>query len=68
MFLKIEIYNCHFIVSWPHFHLPGKVKSNAFLLKKGFSYAFSGFSIIFVVYILINIFNNYPPRLIGISP
>jgi len=48
--------------------LSGKVKSNAFLLKKGFSYAFSGFSIIFIVYIMINIFNNYPPRLLGISP
>ena len=48
--------------------LSGKVKNNAFLLKKVFSYAFSGFSIMFIGYILINILNGYPPRLIGISP
>ena len=48
--------------------LSGKVKNNAFLLKKVFSYAFSGFSTIFVGYILINIFLNYPPKMIGISP
>jgi hypothetical protein len=48
--------------------LSGKVKNNAFLLKKVFSYAFSGFSILFIGYILINILNGYPPRLIGISP
>jgi hypothetical protein len=35
---------------------------------KSFSYAFPGFSIMFVGYILINIFLNYPPKIIGISP
>jgi hypothetical protein len=38
------------------------------LLKKVFSYAFSGFSIVFIGYVLFNIINNYPPRIIGISP
>jgi hypothetical protein len=41
-------------------------KKNA--LIKAFSYAFSGFSIIVIGYILINIFLNYPPKMIGISP
>ena len=31
-------------------------------------YIFSGFSIAFIGYIIINILNNYPPRVIGISP
>ena len=35
---------------------------------KSFSYAFSGFSIMFVGYILIDTFLNYPPKIIGISP
>jgi hypothetical protein len=35
---------------------------------KSLSYTFSGFSIMFVGYILINIFLNYPPKIIGISP
>ena len=35
---------------------------------KSLSYAFSGFSIMFVRYILINIVLNYPPKNIGISP
>ena len=48
--------------------LIGKRKGTAFLLKKVFSYAFSGFSIVFIGYVLINILNSYPPRVIGISP
>jgi hypothetical protein len=45
-----------------------------FTFQKMFSYKdiihlmFSGFSIVFIGYIIINILNNYPPRMIGISP
>ncbi len=35
---------------------------------KSLSYAFSGFSIMFVGYVLIDTFLNYPPKIIGISP
>ena len=42
--------------------------SNVSLFKKVTSYVCSGFSIIFIGYVLINILTNYPPRLIGISP
>ena len=31
-------------------------------------FMFSGFSIVFIGYIIINILNNYPPKVIGISP
>ena len=44
-----------------------KINKNNALLN-AFSYAFSGFSIIVIGYILINIFLNYPPKMIGISP
>ena len=43
-----------------------KVNKNKTLLKAP-SYAFSGFSIIFVGYILIETFLNYPPKMSGIS-
>ena len=67
MFLKTEINNyTYFIMA--SISLFGKGKSNAFLLKKVFSYAFSGFSIVFIGYVLVNILNSYPPRIIGISP
>ena len=42
--------------------------SNTFLFRKIVSYAFSGFSIIFIGYLLINILNNYPPKELGITP
>ena len=42
--------------------------SNAFLFRKIISYTFSGFSLIFIGYLLIIILNNYPPREIGITP
>ena len=42
--------------------------SNAFLFRRIISYTFSGFSIIFIGYLLINILNNYPPKEIGITP
>jgi hypothetical protein len=42
--------------------------NDVFVMKKIIPYAFSGFSITFIGYILINILNNYPPREIGISP
>ena len=35
---------------------------------KTISYVFSGFSIMFVGYILIETFLNYPPKMMGISP
>ena len=67
MFLKTEIFNCnYFIVA--SITLFRKRKGNTVLLKKVFSYAFSGFSIVFIGYVLINIVNSYPPRIIGISP
>lgn len=42
--------------------------NNVFLFRKIISYTFSGFSIFFVGYLLINILNNYPPIISGISP
>lgn len=42
--------------------------SNAVILRKIIPYVFSGGSIIFIGYVLMNIFTNYPPRVIGISP
>ena len=43
-------------------------KSNAFLSRNIISYVFSGFSIIFIGYLLMNILNNYHPKEIGITP
>jgi hypothetical protein len=43
-------------------------RRNEFLSRKAIAYIFSGFSIIFIVYVLMNILTNYPPREIGISP
>ncbi|HEX5982564.1 MAG TPA: hypothetical protein VFY77_07855 [Nitrososphaeraceae archaeon] len=51
----------------PNF-LSDRYSSKTFLLKKIISYAFAGFSIIYIGYLLINIVNNYPPREIGITP
>ena len=49
--------------------LSGRIsKCNVFLFRKIISYTFSGFSIIFVGYLLIDILNNYPPIISGISP
>ena len=47
-----------------------KNKSYARLLYpvKALSYAFLGFSIIFIGYLLIETALNYPPKMIGISP
>jgi hypothetical protein len=42
--------------------------SNAVILRKIIPYVFSGGSIIFIGYVLMNILTNYPPRVIGISP
>jgi len=42
--------------------------NNVFVVRKIIPYGFSGFSIMFIGYIIINILNNYPPREIGISP
>ena len=42
--------------------------NNVIVLRKIAPYVFSGCSIIFIGYILMNIFINYPPREIGISP
>ena len=48
--------------------LTDKHNNNAFLFSTIISYVFSGFSIIFIGYLLINILNNYPPNEIGITP
>ena len=48
--------------------LTDKSNSNAFLFRRIISYTFSGFSIIFIGYLLMNILNNYPPNEIGITP
>ena len=40
----------------------------AVILRKIIPYVFSCGSIIFIGYVLMNIFTNYPPRVIGISP
>jgi hypothetical protein len=42
--------------------------SDLSLFRKVTSYVCSGFSIIFIGYVLMNILTNYPPRVIGISP
>ena len=42
--------------------------SDVSLFKKVTSFVCSGFSIIFIGYVLMNILTNYPPRVIGISP
>jgi hypothetical protein len=42
--------------------------STTVILRKIIPYVFSGGSIIFIGYVLMNIFTNYPPRVIGISP
>jgi len=41
---------------------------NVSLFRNVTSYVCSGFSIIFIGYVLMNILTNYPPRVIGISP
>jgi|GEM_PF-1395426 hypothetical protein len=41
-------------------------RKNIFL--KSFSYAVSGFSLIFIGYLLFETLLHYPPRMIGISP
>lgn len=46
----------------------GRSKRDLSLLKKIISYTFSGFSIIFIGYLLLDILNNYPPPEIGITP
>ena len=44
------------------------ISNNGLLLKKIIPYVFSGFSIIFIGYLIMNILTNYPPKEIGISP
>jgi hypothetical protein len=48
--------------------LSDRYSSNSCLFRKIISYSFAGFSIIFIGYLLINIVNNYPPFISGISP
>ena len=48
--------------------LNDKHNSKAFLFRRIISYTFSGFSIIFIGYLLMNMLNNYPPKEIGITP
>jgi hypothetical protein len=42
--------------------------SNSYVLKEIIPYVFSGFTIIFIGCVIMNILTNYPPREIGISP
>ena len=42
--------------------------SKTCVLRKIIPYGFSGFSIILIGYVLMNILTNYPPREIGINP
>ena len=42
--------------------------SNKSSIKKIIPYVFSGLSIIFIGYLIMNILTNYPPKEIGISP
>ena len=44
------------------------INNNGFNVRKIITYVFSGFSIIFIGYLLLNVMNNYPPRIIGINP
>ena len=67
MFLKIKIYWSS-IIFMALFSLSFKGKVKPFLLKEILSYSFSGLSIVFIIHILVNIINNYPPKIIGISP
>ncbi len=66
----IEGYNKVIGQSPPPISLSGssRSKSNLSLFQKIISYAFSGFSIIFIGYLLLDILNNYPPRELGITP
>ena len=48
--------------------LSDEYNSIASLFRRIISYTFSGFSIIFIGYLLMNILNNYPPTEIGITP
>jgi hypothetical protein len=43
------------------------ISNNYFQLKNIIPFVFSGFSIIFIGYLIMNIIINYPPREIGIS-
>ena len=45
-----------------HISLTDKHNSNTFLFRRIISYTFSGFSIIFIGYLLMNILNKYPPN------
>jgi hypothetical protein len=45
-----------------------KRKNDLSFLKRIISYSFSGFSIIFICYLLLNILNNYPAKELGITP
>jgi hypothetical protein len=62
----IEWYNK--VIAGPYFLSDRYNNNNTFLFRKIISYTFSGFSIIYIGYILINILINYPPREIGITP
>lgn len=65
----------HQLIEWPSkiieklvFKFRKPKKHNGFTLRKIIPYMFSGFSIIFIGYLLLNIINNYPPKIIGIYP
>ena len=51
-----------------HFRFGNFQNYNESLIKIIITSVFSGFSIIFIGLILLNILTNYPPKIIGISP
>jgi len=59
--------NGNFIEYWKNIINESRFQK-MFSYKDVIHYVFSGFSIAFIGYIIINILNNYPPRMIGISP
>ena len=65
--IEKSIYWLNKVIERPIF-LSDRWSSKVFLFRKIIAYTFSGFSIIFIGYLLINILNNYPPREIGITP
>ncbi|MGB9169286.1 MAG: hypothetical protein WCB31_10205 [Nitrososphaeraceae archaeon] len=46
----------------------GGIKNGLSLFKKISSYVFSGFTIVFIGYLLLHMLNDYPPSEIGINP
>lgn len=65
--MQREKRNRNFIKYWKNITYELRFQK-MFSYKDIIHYVFSVFSIVFIGYIIINILNNYPPRVIGISP